>query len=57
MARSLLSELLMFAGLVTIVAGLWTFSRALGLIACGALLLFLGAISVDHTVRRPPVGG
>jgi hypothetical protein len=57
MARSLLSEFLMFAGLVTIIAGVWTFSRALGLIACGALLLFLGWLSVDISVRRSSAGG
>ncbi len=57
MTRNLLAEFLMLAGLIIVVAGLWTFSRALGLIAGGALLTFLGAQFVTVTVRRPSTGG
>lgn len=57
MTRNLLAEFLMLAGLVIVVVGLWTFSRALGLIAGGALLTFLGAQFVQVTVRRPSTGG
>ena len=57
MARSILSEVLMLIGLCTMVVGLWIFSRALGLLAAGALLFLLGFLTVDRTVRRPSSGG
>ncbi len=60
MTHSILSEVLMLAGLVMIVTGLWSFSRALGLVACGALLFFLGVLTVTQrrvTMRRPTAGG
>ena len=57
MARSILSEVLMLFGLLTMVAGLWIFSRALGLLAAGALLFLLGFLTVDLAVRRPSSGG
>lgn len=58
MTRNLLAELLMLAGLLVMVAGLWSLFRPLGIIAGGALLFFLGAQFVHvGSVRRPSTGG